>query len=340
MIQTLPVIALTTAALTACGGGGGSTPAQGERSGESYLYVSPSDYYFGTKDVGTTTVESVRIENRGADIYELSSVRIRGSIGNADETEYTPEEFAAAVLPVIELQPSESVSIDVSFKPITEKQKKANLVVDYTTVTTATVAANEAEQLYYTAHDQEQSGQYLTARKTYRDYIQADPATVNERRAAIKLPILDEANMYDAGNDLHLYLMAIDQRDEGRFTEALQTLQKVDEQYADSYLADDALYLSGYIKLMDMSDDASALQTMQQLQTRYPDSSYYDTALYTEALAELELGNLLLAIDLLGSLRDRHTGFIAFGLPFAKDNLVSRLWFDRATGILDDINPV
>ena len=325
--------------LIACDGGSSSPAAfDGTRSGESFLYVAPSDYYFGTKSVGSTTKQAIQIANRGADTYQLTSMQISGSLDDTDNLEYTPDEFAIPIVDSIELQPTQTVSVDVSFIPLTEQQKKANFVVNYDTIKQASDADNLNERRYYEGFDLEKEGQYIAARKSYSDYMAADPATSNKRRAAIKLPIIDESKVYGTGNDLELYLQAIDERDRGDYPAALASLQRFDTLYNDSYLADDALYLSGYIQLIDLDDSQAALRSMQTLRTEFPDSSYYDSSQYSEALAQIELGNDALATEILTDLRGRHTGLIAFGIAFAKDNLVSRLWFDRASQVLNEIN--
>jgi hypothetical protein len=74
---------------------------------------------------------------------------------------------------------------------------------------------------------------------------------------------------------------------------------------------------------------------MQQLRKEYPDSTYYDTALYSEAMAEQAIGNDAVAREILLDLKYRHTGIEALGIALPKDNLVSRLWFERATDALE-----
>lgn len=137
-----------------------------------------------------------------------------------------------------------------------------------------------------------------------------------------------------------MYLSAMDLRDNGQFEAASTELEIISSLYGDGYLGDDALYLKGYIQLMDEKNFAEALKTMQQLRRQYPDSTYYDTALYSEAIAEQEMGNLAVAKEILLDLRYRHTGVDVLGVTLAKDNLVSRLWFDRASSALDSMGSV
>lgn len=330
MYQKLqPVVAacLATLLLQACdsgGGGSAGTPQTGVNG--TYLHVSLPEFYFGTKDVGTIATQSIEIANRGADVYPLKSLTIDGD--NA-------EEFAADIIDDVVLNPAEAITVGISFKPITDGRKFANFVVDYDTIQMVDESVNVNEQSYYRAKDLEDAGNYQGARKIYSDYIEGDPVTINKRRAAIKLPVLKESEVYGDGEDFNLYLSALDSREAGELEEASTTIDVMQTLYADSYLADDALYLKGYIQLMDEKNYKEALRTMQALRKTYPDSTYYDTALYSEAIAQQEIGNDAVAREILLDLRYRHTGVDVLGVTMAKDNLVSRLWFDRANAALE-----
>lgn len=321
-----PLIAATLACvfLQACeeeSGGGSSVGVNG-----TYLHVSAPDFYFGTKDVGTNTTQQIQISNRGADEYPLKSVGIIGD--NADD-------FAADAINDIVLKPAQAISVGITFQPITDGRKLANFVVDYDTIQLVPESVNINEQNYYDGKDLENAGDYASAKKLYSDYIDGDPVTTNKRRAAIKLPVIQESEVYGDGQDFDLYLSAMDLRDSGQFEAASTELEVISNLYGDGYLGDDAMYLKGYIQLMDEKNYTAALATMQQLRKDYPDSTYYDTALYSEAIAEQELGNLSVAREILLDLRYRHTGMDTLGITLAKDNIVSRLWFDRANTALE-----
>jgi hypothetical protein len=328
-----PLLAVTLACvfLQACedesGGSGGSV--QGVNG--TYLHVSAPDFYFGTKDVGSKSTQKIHITNRGADVYPLKSITVRGD--NADE-------FSAQAIDEIILQPTQAISVGITFQPITDGRKFASFVVDYETVQMVNDSVNVNEQNYYEAKDLEHSGDYLAAKSRYNDYIEGQPVTSNKQRAAIKLPVIQESTIYGDGQDFDLYLSAMDLRDSGQFAAASTELEVISSLYGNGYLGDDALYLKGYIQLMDENNYADALQTMQQLRSDYPDSTYYDTALYSEAIAQQGLGNLPVAKEILLDLRYRHTGVDALGITLAKDNLVSRLWFDRANTALDSMDSV
>lgn len=318
--------------LQACGGGGGGvddSPKLGVNG--TYLYVSMPDFYFGTNDVGTTVTQSIQIANRGADIYPLNSLTIEGE--NA-------EEFAADLFDDVVLQPAEAITVGISFKPITDGRKFANFIVDYDTIQMVDESVNLNEQSFYQGKALEDAGNYQRAKRSYSEYIEGDPVTTNKRRAAIKLPVIEESETYGDGDDFDLYLSALDQRDAGELDEAVRTIDSLQILYAQSYLADDALYLKGYIQLIDEKNYTEALRTMQALRKQYPDSTYYDTALFSEALAQQEIGNDAVAREMLLDLRYRHTGVDILGVTMAKDNLVSRLWFDRANSALETFDLV
>lgn len=326
-------VCLATMLLQACGGGGGggdNNPPQTGING-TYLHVSVPEFYFGTKDVGTTATQRIQIANRGADVYPLKSLTIDGE--NA-------EEFASDLIDDVVLNPAEAITVGISFKPITDGRKFANFVVDYDTIQMVEESVNRNEQNYYQAKALEDAGNYQSAKQSYNDYIDGDPVTINKRRAAIKLPVIEESEVYGDGEDFDLYLSALDLREAGELAEAATATDILQTLYADSYLADDALYLKGYIQLMDEKNYTEALRTMQALRKAYPDSTYYDTALYSEAIAQQEIGNDAVAREILLDLRYRHTGVDVLGVTMAKDNLVSRLWFDRANAALDSFGLV
>lgn len=324
--RSLMLLSCVAAMLQACGGGGDSGPTPGVNG--SYLHISTSDFYFGTRDVGTEASQAIQIANRGADLYPLKSISIQGD--NA-------EEFSTDILDDVVLKPAEAITVNITFQPITDGRKFANFVVDYETVQQVAEAVNINEQKYYQGKNKEHSGNYKEAQQLYSDYLDGNPVTVNKRRAAIKLPVIEESKVYGDGQDFDLYLSALDLRESGQLEAANNELEVITNLYSDGFLGDDALYLQGYIQLMDLKNYEAALRTMQKLRSQYPDSTYYDTALYSEAIAQQEIGNNLVAREILLDLRYRHTGAQALGIAMPKDNLTSRLWFDRANDALDTL---
>lgn len=326
----------TSLILGSCSSGGSST-ASGSKileTGENgtYLFISRPELYFSTTDIGNSAPWDVQISNRGADRYTIRSVSVgSSSLGEADHV----EEFSTDIIQDVVLEPAEAITVGVTFQPITEGRKDASLLIDYETTFLVDEAVNVNEQNYYKAKDLEDDGDYQAARQSYDDYLQGQPVTSNKRKAAIKLPVISESDIYGDGEDFELYLSALDLRESGDLDAAETQLDIVQTLYTDGYLADDALYLRGYIQLMDQKDYTAALRTMQELRNRYPDSTYYDTALYSEAIAEQEMGNTAVAREILLDLRYRHTGVDTLGVTLPKDNLVSRLWFDRASEALE-----
>jgi len=342
-LRTVLSVSISAILLSACSGGGSDTsPDVGPKGvNGTYLYVTHRDQvfdensnevlYYGTRSVGSTETYAVRIANRGADIYPLKNISIVGV--HADQ-------FSVDVLDEVILQPAEVVSVDVAFRPSAEIEvmaSDAQLTIDYDIIELVDESVNINEQSFYRANDLESAGEFLEARKAYNEYLQNDPVTINKRRAAIRLPIIDEARLYDDQEDIGLYLEAMRHRDEKNYAAAIRTLESFTRTYPESYLADDAFYLTGYIQLIDLGDPANALRSMQTLRKLYPDTSYYDTSVYSEAIAQIDIGNQLLAKEILIDLKKRHTGIDTLGIQLPKDNLLSRMWFERASQLLESV---
>ena len=307
-------------ALQACSGESGpAAPTPGV--GGSYLHVSVPDFYFGTRNVGTQVSQKIEISNRGGDVYPIKTIKVTGDHSDEFKTDFYDE---------IVLNPAEAIELNISFEPVTDGRKYAALDIDFDTITQVTAADNQHEQNYYKAVDLEKSGDFDQSLATYDKYIQGKPATKNKHIAAIKAPVLKEASLYGDGADFDLYLNAMNARNAGDLDRAVADLDTLELLHNESYLADDAAYMRAYIDLIDKKDYAAAEKSMKQLRADYPDSNYYDTALYSEGLAHQELGNRQLARNIFEDLKYRHTGMEAFGLSLAKDNIVSRMWFERA----------
>jgi len=294
----------------------------------TYLHISMPDFYFGTLDVGQATTQEIEISNRGGDIYPVHTVQIVGD--NADE-------FDTDLYEEVVLNPSEAIHVEVTFAPIASGRKAAELTVDYDTIKQVTEAQNQHEQTFYHARDLERTKRYDDSLVAYDTYLKGDPVTINKHRAAIKLPVIKESAVYGADKDFELYLAALNLRDSEDFSAALNNVDTLRASYADSHYADDAVYLRAYIELMDLNQHRDALNTLQRLRKDFPDTTYYDTALYSEALAHHQLGESELARGILQNLKARHTGIAALGMEFPRDNVVSRLWFDRASDMLETL---
>lgn len=350
--RTGACMSLCALLINACGGSSEEDVDGAARNANgSYLFVthqgkdlgadSNEELYWADQNVGSTSSYAVRIANRGADVYPLKNISIEAPLKpTAEQQDQTQlqdnsEEFAVQIVDDIVLQPAEAVTVRVSFSPITQGGKNARLVVDYETIQKVDESVNVNEQSYYQANDMALTGRYRAASETFSDYLANAPVTSNKRRAAIRLPILKEAQTHASEEDLGLYLEAMSERDEQNYKEAIRKLDIFASVYSDSHLADDAQYLKGYIQLMDLNDDKSALRSMQVLRDTHPDTNYYDTSLYSEAIAQTELGNAALAEKILVELKQRHSSINVLGIELPKDNLMSRMWFERTTRMLN-----
>lgn len=329
--RTLLACAIGALTLGACSGGGGSKPSvpKSANADGHYLFVSVPDYYFGTQPVGGTRTEELEIQNRGADRYPLEAVIIRGD--DADD-------FRLPIYDEIVLEPSQAIRVPITFAPLDDGRKMARMDVDYEVITVAGDDASALEASYYQANDLALDGELAASGQLYQDYLDSEPVTANRQRAATRVPIVQEAEQYGDGEDSKRYLEALEARDKDNPALALLSLDALMLTDPDSYLADDAQYLKGYIALMDLDDPATALREFQTLIERFPDSTYYDTALYGEAIAQERLGNDRVAAELYTQLRKRHTGVEALGVRLPKDDLVSRLWFGRADAALEALS--
>ena len=312
------IIAFSTCLVAACSGGGSAPPPPAE-----FLVASVTDFYFGTRSVGTASTQTIELSNRSGDIYPIHSLQLLGA--NA-------EEFKTNFIGELTLNPAEKIQVDVTFSPLTDGQKVAALNVDYDIIPQVTTQSNINEQKYYEAEELESRGNIPSSAKTYQSYLAGKPVTKNKRKAAIKFPVLSESENYGDGPDFQRYLEAVNKREDNDYIGAIASLNGLVVDDPDSVYADDAVYMRGYIQLMDMADYRGARDTMAQLRSQYPDSRYFDTALYSEALANDELGEKDAAGDLYLGLKARHTseGAKILSLDLPKDNYLSRLWFDRA----------
>jgi len=254
-------------------------------------------------------------------VYPIKTIRVTGDHADEFTTDFYKE---------IVLNPAEAIDLNVSFSPVTDGRKYAALDIDFETIVKAPEAKSRHEQTYYHAKDLEQAGEYGQSLAAYDDYMRGEPVTRNKVKAAIKAPVLKEAALYGEGADFDLYLSAMNARESGKFERAFADLDAIEILHSNSYLADDAAYLRAYINLMDKKDYRAAEKSMKQLRSDYPDSNYYDTALYSEGMAHQEMGNRQIARNIFEDLKYRHTGVDVLGVQLAKDNLISRMWFDRA----------
>ena len=321
-------VGVLAALLNACAGGEGDTGVIKDLPEIEGLRVSLTDFRYGVQDVGSHTPQKFTVSNVGVDTYPINNISITGD---------NPEDFVSEIPEGITLEPGDELEIEVAFSPVGAGQRTASLDLDYDTI--VGIGSNRVESLYYDARDYERAGDYATASSQYREYLNSGASTSNRARALIKLPLLEEADVYGTGADFGLYKSALDKRDEGDTQASLQLIEALLRQHGGSYLEDDAKYMRAYIQMVDHGDYQLAYENFQRLIDEHPDSSYIDTALYSQGLAQHELGNIEKAEEIFLSLKDRHTGVRLglFELQWPKDNYVSRLWFDKSEEQLEEL---
>ena len=330
-LNSLVMLGLVALLIQGCAAGD-SAGSSKDNDGTSYLTISHDKLYFGTRDVGVETQQNIILTNQSADVYPINALSLTGEAA---------KEFAVNYDGGITLNPGDQFELAVSFFPESEGPKLSQLQIDHGIVVKASNAENKQEQQYYKAKSLEHARQYDASLKEYRSYIDSDPVVANnKRRASVKVPVLTEAERQSDTAEVRLYTTALNYRDRNNSDAALQTLDRLLDDESAAYLADDALYLKGYIYLVDEKNFEEAYNTMLALRFQYPDSSYYDTALYVEAIAQKEMGDTKLAESLFEELRARHTGLSldVFNLEWPKDNYLSRLWFDRSEKALAELN--
>jgi len=291
-------------------------------SKDSDLQISLTDFRFGSREVGGETVQEFTLANVGVDTYPIRSIRLSGG---------DQQDFQVGVH-ALTLQPGDTYSFDVRFQPLSAGQKKAALDIDYDTVEGS--GSRETEQLFYEARRLEQDGDLMLAADTYRRYINAGPLTPNKTRAMIKLPVLEEGDIYGTDQGYDLYTGALSLRDGGETEQAVLALRTVVSEYPDSYLADDALYMLGYMQMQDLDQYELALANMERLAEKYPDTSYLDTSQYSKAVILAELGRHQQARDTLDALLEKHSSLEVLDIRWPKDNYVSRMWVKKAETLL------
>ncbi len=323
------LLAVITVLLTGCDKS--EDTSGGGNSGKSYLSVSLAEFYFGTRDVGSSATQSIVLTNQSADLYPIDNINVSGVSAAEFKTSYVGSSTT--------LNPGETLQVDLTFEPTSTGRKYSSLDINHSIIVKSSDQKNELEQSYYRGKALESNRKYDDSLNEYQNYLAGDPVTDNKRRANIKVPVLTESATHGTDDDFRQYTAALDDRDANESDVAISRLDNLVKNNPDSYLADDALYMRGYIQLMDSFEYIEAYNSMQALRASYPGSSYYDTALYVEAIAQKELGNENLARDIFEQLRDRHIGMSIeiFNLQWPKDNYVSRLWFDRSNQGLEEL---
>lgn len=324
------VIAIALVMIQGCEDDGDSSePGSGGADDGSYLAVSHSEMYFGASKLGVSKTDQLIITNQSADNYTIESITVSGA------TDYTIDYENVAAM----LSPGQRIPVSVNYNPSATGYTVGALEITHSTETLASASKSRLEQKYYNAQELEGAQKYDESLDEYKDYISGAPVTENKRRANTKVPVLTESSKYGTGDELRLYSSALDDRELENSDTALAKLDELISAHPDSYLVDDAMYMRGYIHMMDTFEYEKASSSMQALRKANPDSSYYDTALYVEAMAEQELGNTEAARSRYHELRDRHTGVSidVFEVQWPKDTYIAKLWFDRSSQGLESL---
>jgi len=186
-----------------------------------------------------------------------------------------------------------------------------------------------AESKYQQALTSIESEQYSDALKILRRLQIQYPSYSGMAAVQTRIAVLQEAR--DAGDALSVFLSALDMRDAGKTSEAMRALDWIASEHPVSVLADDALYVTAYLLVMDRYDYAMARTVLAELRTRFPDSAYRDSADYLDAIALEQLGETTRAKQALIDLRDRHTALsLPLNFRWPVGSVLSRYWFDRA----------
>ena len=186
-----------------------------------------------------------------------------------------------------------------------------------------------AEMQYQSALLSIETENYTEALKLLRRLQVRYPAYSRMAAVQTRIAVLQEAR--DAGEALSMFLNALDLRDAGKTSEAMKALDWIASEHPVSVLADDALYVTAYLLVMDRYDYAMARIVLAELRTRFPDSAYRDSADYLDAIALEQLGETDRAKQALIQLRDRHTALsLPLNFRWPVGSVLSRYWFDRA----------
>ncbi len=201
-------------------------------------------------------------------------------------------------------------------------------------------ATLDSDPMVASARLAEANRDYSRALDYYRQFLQANPDSTFASQIMTRVSVLQEAsrNGADSGSDdaLAIYLEALNLREARDVDGARAQLATLQAEFPGGYLSDDALYLQGYIAMMDAYQYQEAHTLFRRLKNEYPNSSYIDTALYSEAISLEQLGNTEGATRVFEELRERHTEFSLsiMGIRWPKSTYLSRYWYDRANNRL------
>ncbi|MDQ6994529.1 MAG: outer membrane protein assembly factor BamD [Mariprofundaceae bacterium] len=191
---------------------------------------------------------------------------------------------------------------------------------------------------YLLARAWELNNQATQALQAYRRFLKHHLNTVHRVDAQLKVSLISTALKENKPPVLHLMLAALNQRTLSHDDAAITLLKELLTQYPHSRLADDALNIMAYMQLVDIHDVLGAKQSYQALLKRYPHSNYIDNAMYGLAVALEDNRQWEAARRAYTKLKKKHMSVSMLGLSFAKDNYLSRVWFNKASSRLTHLN--
>jgi len=196
--------------------------------------------------------------------------------------------------------------------------------------------------LYQSGLQAEREGRYALATDQYAQFLKSTArlmaeAETTRTHAMLKLSVIEEAQRFGQDEVFDRFLAAINLRESGEWTAAIDALEALLPDATGHYLEDDIKYLRAYILLTDRRHYSLADQLMGELIEAHPDSTYADSALYSRGVAQRHLGNTAVAESYLLELRERHAGISIdlLNLHYPQDNFVAKLWFARVQTQLD-----
>jgi len=192
-----------------------------------------------------------------------------------------------------------------------------------------------AEESYYVlGRAWEQKSQPKQALQAYRQFLEYHLNSVHRVDAQLKVSLIRSGLKETNPDSLNMMLQALNQRALSNDANAIAWLKKLLHRYPHSRLADDALNIMAYMQLVDMHDVAAAAISYRSLLKTYPQSNYVDNAMYGLGVALEDAKQWSASKHVFERLKAKHMAVNMLGLGFAKDNYLSRVWFNKATSRL------
>jgi len=174
--------------------------------------------------------------------------------------------------------------------------------------------------------------------QAYRQFLKHRLNSVYRVDAQLKVSLIRSGLKEKNPDILNLMLQALNQRALSHDDDAISLLKNLLQSYPHSRLADDALNMMAYMQLLDVHDVDAAEQSYRKLLKNYPSSNYVDNAIYGMAVALEDAKQWHAARRAYQRLKEKHMAINMLGISFAKDNYLSRVWFNKASSRLEHLN--